>query len=124
MIPPRQIQMPTAPDTVGPALLVWVKLLYTRLTNWVAQVGQSFQSQVQRQVVVTLTGPTGAIPFTLDVDTDGTPRAELVADGAVLLYVSGAPAVGQWSLPVISNVPTITFNTAPTVAWFTWLVAR
>lgn len=126
MIPPNEIQVPFVPADVSTSLARYLKLLGTRLTNWVSQVGQSFQSQVLRQVPITLTDPQhGGVGYTIDADTDGTPRALCVGDGRVLNFVLANPAVGEWTITTdIHGNQTVQFGDPVGVAWFSYLVAR
>ena len=102
----------------------------TRLTDYVAQVAQGFQSNVQRQIEVqgTFPGTTGTVPFRIEAFTDGTPNASLIADGMTLHFVNNpSPGAGQWYMVVSDtlNQTTITFGTAVTTrAWFSFLTAR
>lgn len=136
MIPTRQLPIPDAPPPAS-----WTAFK-TRLENWVLSVSQSFQQQVLKQQAVTELTPTpvgltwaGTVPFNIDVDTDGIPRAELVVDGVVQFFNPGTLAAGQWNIqqvpvtnPVTSQPETVTvialFAAPATAAWFAFLVAR
>jgi len=99
----------------------------TRLTDYVAQVAQGFQSNVQRQIVVQgLPGTTGTVPFRIEAFTDGTANASLVADNVPLFFVPGAPAAGEWTMAVSDtlNQTTVTLGASATRAWFSFLTAR
>lgn len=121
MQPPRQIPIPTAPPTTKK---VW-GTFKQRLTNYVAQVGQSFQAQQLRQITVQgLPGVTGTVPFEINVHPDGTPEASLIADGMTLRFSAGVPGAGEWGLTVGVGMSTVTLGTPATDAWFSWLIAR
>lgn len=131
MIPARSLPIPDAPPPSS-----W-QSFKTRLENWVLSVSQSFQAQILRQEVVTQVTPDapvaglwyGTVPFTIDTDTDGTPRAELVVDGVVQFHTAGALSGGLWQIQTVkvAGVDTvcIVLGAPPTTrVWFAFLVAR
>ena len=111
--PPLQLPIPAALPTTKAH---WTDFR-TRLTNYVAQVGQAFTAQTQRQINVDLT--TNTVPFEIAAHSDGTPNAQLIADGRTLHYPT------DWTMAVGNGSTTITFTGgAPAKAWMAFLVAR
>lgn len=120
-MPPRYVPFTRDPPTTREA---WHSVR-TRLTDYVAQVAQGFQSQTFRQIVVQgLPGTSGTIPFRIAVYTDGTPQAQLIADGLTLHFVPDVPGPGEWTMSVSASSTLVTFGAAVTRAWFSFFVAR
>lgn len=130
-MPARQLPVP---DGAPPA--TW-QSFKTRLDNWVLSVAQAFNGQKLRQVEVTQITPDpptipgawyGTVPFTIDADADGTPRAELVGNGTVQFFKPGVLAAGQWNIQTVNvaGIATVAvvLGTPASPVWFAFLVAR
>jgi hypothetical protein len=135
----RQLPMPSVPNGIDPTLKNFLETFVSNVRAWIADaathLGQ-FQDTPSASTVPRegdllrfdgslwsssdLTGVSLAPTATPTIftparpllkDADGVPQCFVVADGAVPLYVMGAPAAGQWTLDTNGD---IVLGTAPT----------
>lgn len=129
---PRQLPIPTVPDTKNPASVErYMVRLNQVLSDWMLNAATEVQRLRQFPTPVTeaVDGvrTVFTVPVLIEVEPGGMPKTQLAVDGKVIPYTTtDPPPAGQWTLREVDQVTQqIVIGTAPvTDAHLPFLVAR